>query len=225
MKDVSIEIPFNKVTAIVGHSGSGKSTLLKLILGYYSVEKGNIKVGGYNINSINKRDWRNKCGIVMQNGAIFSESIARNIAADDNEIKIEQVKKAAKIACISDFIETLPLKYNTVIGEDGIDLSQGQKQRLLIARAVYKSPPFIFLDEATNSLDADNENLIVHNLSEVYNNKTVIVIAHRLSTVMNADKIIVLHKGRIVEIGNHTELIARRGRYYRLVKNQLELGE
>ena len=161
----------------------------------------------------------------MQNGAIFSESIARNIAADDNEIKIEQVKKAAKIACISDFIETLPLKYNTVIGEDGIDLSQGQKQRLLIARAVYKSPPFIFLDEATNSLDADNENLIVHNLSEVYNNKTVIVIAHRLSTVMNADKIIVLHKGRIVEIGNHTELIARRGRYYRLVKNQLELGE
>lgn len=225
LKDVSIEIPFNKVTAIVGHSGSGKSTLLKLILGYYSVEKGNIKVGGYNIDSINKRDWRNKCGIVMQNGAIFSESIARNIAADDNEIKIEQVKKAAKIACISDFIETLPLKYNTVIGEDGIDLSQGQKQRLLIARAVYKSPPFIFLDEATNSLDADNENLIVHNLSEVYNNKTVIVIAHRLSTVMNADKIIVLHKGRIVEIGNHTELIARRGRYYRLVKNQLELGE
>ena len=222
--DVSLTIPKGKVTAIVGASGSGKTTLIKLMLGYYPVLGGQITVGGTDINTLNKKWWRRQCGVVMQDGIIFSESIARNIAVDDGEIDKERLQKAAEIACIHDYVMGLPLKYNTKIGRDGVGLSQGQKQRILIARAVYKSPDYIFLDEATNSLDANNECMIVEHLDEFYKGKTVIIVAHRLSTVKNADQIVVLDKGRIVEIGNHEVLTIKRGIYYNLVKNQLELG-
>lgn len=221
---VSITIPKGKVTAIVGASGSGKTTLIKLMLGYYPVLGGQITIGGTDVNMLNKKWWRRQCGVVMQDGVIFSESIARNIAVDDGEIDKERLKKAAEIACINDFVMGLPLRYNTKIGRDGIGLSQGQKQRILIARAVYKNPDFIFLDEATNSLDANNERMIVEHLGEFYQGKTVIIVAHRLSTVKNADQIVVLDKGRIVETGNHEELTQKHGAYYNLVKNQLELG-
>lgn len=224
VENISFTIPEGKVTAVVGASGSGKTTLIKLILGYYPVSEGNISVGGTDINDINLRWWRRQCGAVMQDGIIFSESIARNIAVDDGEIDKERLASAARIANIEDYILGLPLKYNTRIGRDGIGLSQGQKQRLLIARAIYKNPQFIFLDEATNSLDAGNEKVIVENLSEFYNGRTVVVVAHRLSTVRNADQIIVLDGGHVVETGNHTSLIAGKGIYYNLVKNQLELG-
>ena len=222
--NVSLTIPKGKVTAIVGASGSGKTTLIKLMLGYYPVQGGQITVGGTDINTLNKKWWRRQCGVVMQDGIIFSESIARNIAVDDGEIDKERLQKAAEIACIHDYVMGLPLKYNTKIGRDGVGLSQGQKQRILIARAVYKSPDYIFLDEATNSLDANNERMIVEHLDEFYKGKTVIIVAHRLSTVKNADQIVVLDKGRIVEIGNHEALTIKRGIYYNLVKNQLELG-
>ena len=222
--NVSLTIPKGKVTAIVGASGSGKTTLIKLMLGYYPVLGGQITVGGTDINTLNKKWWRRQCGVVMQDGIIFSESIARNIAVDDGEIDKERLQKAAEIACIHDYVMGLPLKYNTKIGRDGVGLSQGQKQRILIARAVYKSPDYIFLDEATNSLDANNERMIVEHLDEFYKGKTVIIVAHRLSTVKNADQIVVLDKGRIVEIGNHEVLTIKRGIYYNLVKNQLELG-
>lgn len=224
VENISFTIQEGKVTAVVGASGSGKTTLIKLILGYYPVSEGNISVGGTDINDINLRWWRRQCGAVMQDGIIFSESIARNIAVDDGEIDKERLASAARIANIEDYILGLPLKYNTRIGRDGIGLSQGQKQRLLIARAIYKNPQFIFLDEATNSLDAGNEKVIVENLSEFYNGRTVVVVAHRLSTVRNADQIIVLDGGHVVETGNHTSLIAGKGIYYNLVKNQLELG-
>lgn len=224
VENISFTIQEGKVTAVVGASGSGKTTLIKLILGYYPVSEGNISVGGTDINDINLQWWRRQCGAVMQDGIIFSESIARNIAVDDGEIDKERLASAARIANIEDYILGLPLKYNTRIGRDGIGLSQGQKQRLLIARAIYKNPQFIFLDEATNSLDAGNEKVIVENLSEFYNGRTVVVVAHRLSTVRNADQIIVLDGGHVVETGNHTSLIAGKGIYYNLVKNQLELG-
>lgn len=161
----------------------------------------------------------------MQDGVIFSESIARNIAVDDSEIDENRLQKAAEIACINDYVMELPLKYNTKIGRDGMGLSQGQKQRILIARAVYKTPDYIFFDEATNSLDANNERMIVENLDEFYKGKTVVIVAHRLSTVKNADQIVVLDKGKVVEIGDHEALIQKRGTYYNLVKNQLELGD
>ncbi len=222
--DVSIHIPKGKVTAIVGASGSGKTTLIKLMLGYYPVLAGELKIGDTNINSLNKKWWRRQCGVVMQDGVIFSESIARNIAVDDGDIDQERLLKAAEIACINDYVMGLPLKYNTKIGRDGVGLSQGQKQRILIARAVYKNPEYIFLDEATNSLDANNERMIVENLGEFYKGKTVIIVAHRLSTVKNADQIIVLNNGKVIETGNHQELTQKRGAYYNLVKNQLELG-
>ena len=221
---VSIHIPKGKVTAIVGASGSGKTTLVKLMLGYYPVLGGQIQVGNTNINNLNKKWWRRQCGVVMQEGVIFSESIARNIAVDDGDIDKERLLKASEIACIKDYVLSLPLKYNTKIGRDGIGLSQGQKQRILIARAVYKNPDYIFLDEATNSLDANNERMIVENLDRFYQGRTVIIVAHRLSTVRNADQIIVLDKGKIVETGNHETLTEKRGAYYHLVKNQLELG-
>jgi ATP-binding cassette subfamily B protein len=221
---VSIHIPKGKVTAIVGASGSGKTTLVKLILGYYPVLGGQIEVGNTNINNLNKKWWRRQCGVVMQEGVIFSESIARNIAVDDRDIDKERLLKASEIACIKDYVLALPLKYNTKIGRDGIGLSQGQKQRILIARAVYKNPDYIFLDEATNSLDANNERMIVENLDRFYQGRTVVIVAHRLSTVRNADQIIVLDKGKIVETGNHEILTEKRGAYYHLVKNQLELG-
>ena len=221
---VSFNIPEGKVTAIVGASGSGKTTLIKLMLGYYRVLAGSISIAGRNINEYNLKWWRRHCGVVMQDGVIFSESIARNIAVDDGEIDVERLEQAAKIANIHDYVMGLPLKYNTIIGRDGVGLSQGQKQRILIARAVYKNPDFIFLDEATNSLDAKNERAIVENLDEFYKGRTVVVVAHRLSTVKNADQIIVIDKGKVVEVGNHVSLIEKRGAYYNLVKNQLELG-
>lgn len=222
--NISFHIPDGKVTAIVGASGSGKTTLIKLMLGYYPVGNGNIKIGESDISEINLKWWRRQCGVVMQDGVIFSESIARNIAVDDGEIDKERLVKAAEIANIHDYIMGLPLKYNTKIGRDGVGLSQGQKQRILIARAVYKNPQFIFLDEATNALDAKNERAIVENLNEFYKGRTVVVVAHRLSTVKNADQIVVLDAGRVVEVGDHNTLIAKQGTYYNLVKNQLELG-
>ena len=224
IEGVSFNIPEAKVTAIVGASGSGKTTLIKLMLGYYPVMSGSISIAERNINEYNLKWWRRHCGVVMQDGVIFSESIARNIAVDDSEIDVERLEKAAKIANIHDYIMGLPLKYNTQIGRDGIGLSQGQKQRILIARAVYKNPDFIFLDEATNALDAKNERAIVENLDEFYKGRTVIVVAHRLSTVKNADQIIVLDGGKVVESGNHSTLINKKGAYYNLIKNQLELG-
>ena len=222
--DVNIHIPQGKVTAIVGASGSGKTTLIRLMLGYYPVLEGQINIGNTDINKLNKKWWRRQCGVVMQEGVIFSESIARNIAVDDGDIDKERLLKAAEIACIKDYVMALPLKFNTKIGRDGVGLSQGQKQRILIARAVYKNPDYIFLDEATNSLDANNERSIVENLDKFYKGKTVVIVAHRLSTVKNADQIVVIDHGKVVEIGNHESLTAKRGAYYNLVKNQLELG-
>lgn len=221
---VNIHIPEGKITAIVGASGSGKTTLIKLMLGYYPVMSGEITIAGHNISEYNLKWWRRQCGVVMQDGVIFSESIARNIAVDDGEIDEEKLEMAAEIANVKDFVMALPLKFNTNIGRDGMGLSQGQKQRILIARAVYKNPKFIFLDEATNSLDASNERAIVENLDKFYKDKTVVVVAHRLSTVKNADQIIVMEKGKVVETGNHKSLTVKRGAYYNLVKNQLELG-
>lgn len=222
--DVSIHIPQGKVTAIVGASGSGKTTLIRLMLGYYPVLEGTINIGNTDINKLNKKWWRRQCGVVMQDGVIFSESIARNIAVDDGDIDKERLLKAAEIACIKDYVMALPLKFNTKIGCDGVGLSQGQKQRILIARAAYKNPDYIFLDEATNSLDANNERSIVGNLDKFYKGKTVVIVAHRLSTVKNADQIVVIDQGKVVEIGNHESLTTKRGTYYNLVKNQLELG-
>ena len=224
LDDVTIHIPKGKVTAIVGASGSGKTTLVKLMLGYYPVLDGQVNIGSTDINTLNKKWWRRQCGVVMQDGVIFSESIARNIAVDDGDIDKERLLKAARIACIHDYVMSLPLKYNTKIGRDGVGLSQGQRQRILIARAVYKNPDYIFLDEATNSLDANNERAIVENLDKFYRGKTVVIVAHRLSTVRNADQIVVIDHGKVVETGNHETLTAQRGAYYRLVKNQLELG-
>ena len=222
--DVSIHVPQGKVTAIVGASGSGKTTLIRLMLGYYPILEGTINIGNTDINKLNKKWWRRQCGVVMQDGVIFSESIARNIAVDDGDIDKERLLKAAEIACIKDYVMALPLKFNTKIGRDGVGLSQGQKQRILIARAVYKNPDYIFLDEATNSLDANNERSIVENLDKFYKGKTVVIVAHRLSTVKNADQIVVIDHGKVVEVGNHESLTAKRGAYYNLVKNQLELG-
>ncbi|WP_294605228.1 peptidase domain-containing ABC transporter [uncultured Bacteroides sp.] len=222
--NINLTIPQGKTTAIVGASGSGKTTLIKLLLGYYPALSGDIKIGDTNINDTNLKWWRRQCGVVMQDGIIFSESIARNIAVDDEEIDGNRLLRAVELANIKGYIMGLPLRYSTLIGQDGIGLSQGQKQRILIARAIYKNPEYIFLDEATNALDAENERVIVENLYDFYQGRTVIVVAHRLSTVKHADQIIVLDKGRIIETGNHNSLIEKRGAYYNLVKNQLELG-
>ena len=224
LNNINLTIPQGKVTAIVGASGSGKTTLIKLLLQYYNPVKGTIEVGNQDLQLFNSTWWRNNCGAVMQDGFIFSESIAKNIAQNDDEINKEKLIKASQIANIHDFIMEMPLKYNTVIGNEGQNLSQGQKQRVLIARAVYKNPDFLFFDEATNALDANNEKAIVENLQEFYKGKTVIIVAHRLSTVKNADQIVVLDDGKIVEMGNHKELTVKKGAYYQLVKNQLELG-
>lgn len=221
---ISFDIPAGKVTAIVGASGSGKTTLIKLMLGYYPVISGAISIAGRNLNEYNLKWWRRQCGVVMQDGVIFSESIARNIAVDDGDIEVDRLENAARIANIHDYITSLPLKYDTMIGRDGAGISQGQRQRILIARAVYKNPDFIFLDEATNALDAKNERAIVENLVDFYKGRTAVVVAHRLSTVRNADNIIVLDNGKVVETGTHASLIAGKGTYYNLVKNQLELG-
>jgi ATP-binding cassette subfamily B protein len=224
LNNIYLTINSGEVTAIVGASGSGKTTLVKLLLQFYNPVDGKIWVGNHDLAKFNSTWWRNQCGAVMQDGFIFSESIAHNIAANENEIDKKKLAYAAKTANIHDFIMELPLKYNTVIGNEGQNLSQGQKQRVLIARAVYKNPDFLFFDEATNALDANNEKAIVENLQEFYKGKTVVVVAHRLSTVKNADQIVVLDDGKIVETGNHRELTNKKGAYYHLVKNQLELG-
>ncbi|MDH4462113.1 MAG: peptidase domain-containing ABC transporter [Flectobacillus sp.] len=223
LKDINLEIPQGKVTAIVGMSGSGKTTLLKLLLKFYDL-KGDIKVGNTPFDSFRANQWRGKCGVVMQDGFIFSDTIARNIALGDENPNIEKLYHACEVANIMEFIEGLPLGFNTKIGSEGNGISQGQKQRLLIARAVYKEPDYLFFDEATNALDANNEKKILENLEEFFHGRTVIVVAHRLSTVKNADQIVVLHKGEIIEVGNHESLTVKRGEYFDLVKNQLELG-
>ena len=224
LDDVSIQIPQGKVTAIVGSSGSGKTTLLKLLLKFYAPSGGSIYLGDVDLKNLKNPEWRKKCGVVMQDGFIFSDTIMRNIALTDEDIDYQKLKDAVKVANIADFIESLPLKYQTKMGDVGIGLSQGQKQRLLIARAVYKDPEYLFFDEATSALDANNEKVIIKNLNEFFKGKTVVIIAHRLSTVKNADQIIVLDKGKLVEAGNHVRLTANRGSYFELVKNQLELG-
>jgi ATP-binding cassette subfamily B protein len=224
LSNLSLVIPANKITAIVGSSGSGKTTLMKLLLKFYDPASGSIKMGAQNFNNLSSKAWRNHCGTVMQEGYIFGDTIASNIAVGEDNINKERLNYAVHIANIKDFIETLPLGYNTKIGMEGIGISTGQKQRILIARAVYKNPEILFFDEATSALDANNEKTIMNNLDSFFKNKTVVVIAHRLSTVKNADQIVVLENGCIIEKGNHTELTAKRGAYYELVKNQLELG-
>lgn len=220
---VSLTIPANKVTAIVGASGSGKTTIIKLLQGFYEPLRGQITIGNSPLSLINPHLWRSKAGSVMQESFIFSDTIARNIAIATDEIDLDRLHHAVKVANIEDYINSLPLGYSTKIGMEGNGLSAGQRQRILIARAVYKNPEFIFFDEATNSLDANNESIIMDNLQSFYRGKTVIVVAHRLSTVRHADKIVVLDHGKVIEEGTHEELTARRGAYYKLVKNQLEL--
>ncbi len=222
LDDISIKIPAGKITAAVGKSGSGKTTLMKLLLGYYKPARGEIMLGNINLHTISHKLWRSKCGVVMQDGFIFSDTIARNITLKD-EIDRERLVYATEVAKIDDFIQSLPLHFNTKIGPDGHGLSQGQKQRILIARAVYKNPEFLFFDEATNALDSVNERLIIGNLKTFFKNRTVFIIAHRLSTVKYADQILVLEKGQAVESGRHEELISQKGCYYDLVRNQLEL--
>jgi ATP-binding cassette subfamily B protein len=224
LQDVNLAIPGNSVTAVVGVSGSGKTTLIKLLLGFYPPTKGEILLGDTNLGSFSHQQWRQKCGVVMQDGYLFSDTIASNIALGEDTIDKEKLLMAVRIANIKDFVESLPLAYNTKIGSQGHSLSGGEKQRVLIARAVYRDPEFLFIDEGTSSLDAENEKVIISNLKEFFRNKTVIVVAHRLSTVKDADQIVVLDSGRIVEQGKHEDLIKRRGNYYILVKNQLELG-
>jgi len=223
-QDLDLVIPFQKTTAIVGASGSGKTTLLKLLTKFYMPDKGEIKIGSTDMKNISPRYWRDRCGVVMQESHVFNDSIANNIAIGEDTIDKQKLRKAIEIANIQDFIESLPLSYNTKIGNEGVGVSGGQKQRLFIARAVYKSPEYIFFDEATSALDANNEKIIIENLEQFFKGKTAIVIAHRLSTVKHADKIVVLDKGMVVEEGSHNELVARKGEYYRLIKNQLELG-
>ncbi|MDL2303345.1 peptidase domain-containing ABC transporter [Dysgonomonas sp. OttesenSCG-928-D17] len=221
---INLTIPENKVTAIVGASGSGKTTLIKLLLAFYEPNKGNIKIKDIPIENINPHLWRQKSGAVMQDGFIFSDTIANNIAVGEDHVDKQRLLRSVEVANIREFIELLPLKYNTKIGMEGNGISQGQRQRLLIARAVYKNPEFLFFDEATNALDANNEKIILDNLNSFYKGKTVIIVAHRLSTVQSADNIVVMDKGKIIEEGSHKELTDKKGAYYTLVKNQLELG-
>ena len=224
LQSIDLIIPQGKTTAIVGMSGSGKTTILKLLLRFYVPEKGEIKIGDQSLNTIGFKAWRSQCGTVMQDGFIFSDSIERNIAVGDEYPDKAKLRHAIKVANIQDFVDGLPLGLNTKIGAEGNGISQGQRQRILIARAVYKDPHYIFFDEATNALDANNERVIMDNLQEFFSGRTVVIVAHRLSTVSNADNIILLDNGRIVEQGTHYELTKLRGDYYRLVKNQLELG-
>ncbi len=225
LKNINLEIPQGKITAIVGTSGSGKTTLLKLLLKSYPPNSGEIRLGEMNLKNFSHHKWREVCGTVMQDGFIFSDTIANNIAVADETPDIHKLINAVKVANIQDFVEGLPLSYNTKIGAEGNGISQGQKQRILIARAVYKNPEFLFFDEATNALDANNEKQIMQNMDKFFKGKTVVVVAHRLSTVMNAHQIVVLERGEIIEKGTHQQLIALQGNYFELVKNQLELAE
>jgi ATP-binding cassette subfamily B protein len=227
LKNVNLTIPAGKVTAIVGTSGSGKTTLVKLLLGFYEPSQGMVKAGQHSLKNIPPYEWRAKCGAVMQDGFIFSDTIASNIAeseADWQTIDHTKLLKAVQVAHIQEFVENLPLGYNTMVGAKGNGLSQGQRQRLLIARAIYKQPDFLFFDEATNALDAHSEKIITDNLAQFFQGKTVVVVAHRLSTVKNADQIVVMERGEIVEMGTHEALSLKKGAYYQLVKEQLELG-
>lgn len=224
LKDLNFAIPMGKTTAIVGTSGSGKTTILKLLLKFYEPQKGDIQMDGTSLNTISHRVWRRHCGIVMQESFIFSDTIAKNIAVGVEDIDIDRLNNAALVANIREFIDSLPIGFNTKIGAEGVGISAGQRQRILIARAVYRNPDFIFFDEATNSLDANNEKVIMNNLEEFFIGKTVVVVAHRLSTVRNADQIILLNKGVVEEKGTHEELVNLKGAYYTLIKNQLELG-
>lgn len=225
LNDINLDIPFAKTTAIVGTSGSGKTTLLKLILGFYQPSKGCLLVNGIPLDGYSGNSWRKRCGVVMQEGFIFSDSIANNIAISSNDIDDAKLKKAIEISNLDTFMNSLPHGYNTIIGPDGKGLSTGQKQRILIARSVYKDPPILIFDEATNSLDSNNEKMIMQKLNSFFQGKTVIIVAHRLSTVKNADNIVVLNKSKITEQGSHEELISLKGEYYELIKNQLELGD
>lgn len=224
LKDLNLEIPSNKITAIVGSSGSGKSTLMKLILKFYHPTKGKIKIGKHNLANISQKVWREECGAVMQEGFIFQDTIANNIGMGENKIDKLKLLHAVEVANAKEFIEELPLSYNTTIGTEGIGLSVGQKQRILIARAVYKNPNYLFFDESTSALDSENEREIMNNLKTFFIDKTVVIIAHRLSTVKNADQIVVLDNGKIIEKGTHDNLVNRKGYYFNLIKNQLELG-
>ena len=224
LDNINLKIEEGKITAIVGTSGSGKTTLLKLLMKFYEPTVGTLKIGNTLLKNINNKTWREKLGTVMQDGFIFSDTLAKNIAVGQEKIDKEKLLQAVQIANLEAYISGLPLGFNTKVGQEGIGMSQGQKQRLLIARAVYKNPEVMLFDEATNSLDANNEKIIMENLNNFYKNKTVLIVAHRLSTVKNADKIIVLEKGKIIEEGNHSDLTNLRGAYYKLVKNQLELG-
>lgn len=223
LKNINLTIPARRITAIVGVSGSGKTTLMKLLMKFYQPQKGDIKLGGTHLDNISQHIWRDHFGVVMQEGYLFNDTIAANIAVGDEYVDKAKLQKAVEIANIKEFIERLPKSYNTKIGNEGVGISTGQKQRILIARAVYKDPDFIFFDEATSALDANNERVIMNNLNHFFEGKTVIIIAHRLSTVRNADQIIVLDQGEIVEVGNHQRLVGERNGYYKLVKNQLEL--
>ena len=224
LKNLGLQIPANKITAIVGTSGSGKTTLMKLLLKFYEPNEGTIHLGTHELKNVSQKSWRSRTGVVMQEGFIFSDTIAHNIAVGEDEIDKQKLAHAVHVANIGDFVNTLPLAYNTKIGQEGMGLSTGQKQRLLIARAVYKNPDFLFFDEATSALDANNEKVIMERLNTFFENKTVVVIAHRLSTVKNAHQIVVLDQGSIIETGTHKDLVRQKGAYYNLVKNQLELG-
>jgi ATP-binding cassette, subfamily B, bacterial len=225
IKNLSLTIPANKTTAIVGMSGSGKTTLIKLLLGLYEPTQGNILIGNHKLNEINLDLWRKNIGTVMQDGFIFTDTIEGNIALSADTIDYKKLYDAAELANIHTFIGSLPLKYQTKIGSEGVGLSQGQKQRILIARAAYKNPAYLFFDEATNSLDANNEKMIVNNMKSFFKDKTVVIVAHRLSTVKNADQIVVLDEGQIIEKGSHQDLVKQKGVYYNLVKNQLEIDK
>ncbi|HNW74909.1 MAG TPA: peptidase domain-containing ABC transporter [Bacteroidales bacterium] len=224
LKDVDITIPENRITAIVGSSGSGKTTLIKLLLGFYKPVSGEILIGEHLLESFSGSFWRSQCGSVMQDGYIFSDTIENNISMSDPVADREKLQDAIRCANLNSFIHDLPSGVKTRIGQEGAGISEGQKQRLLIARAVYRNPSYLFFDEATNSLDSLNEQIIVENLNSVFRGKTVVVVAHRLSTVRHADQIIVLDQGSVVEQGTHEELILKKSFYYRLVYNQLELG-
>ncbi len=225
LKNINLCIPKGKVTAIVGTSGSGKTTLMKILLNFYQPTQGKVSVGESDLSKISPKLWRSYCGSVMQDGYIFYDTIAKNIAMDGENIDEQKMEMAIRVANLKDFVESTPNGYTTKIGLSGMGISGGQRQRILIARSVYKNPEYIFFDEATSSLDANNEKTIIDYLNDFFRNKTVVIIAHRLSTVKKADQIIVLDNGKIEEIGNHSTLISNRGKYYELVKNQLELGD